>query len=112
MSTISDTATTPRPTQRAEWRRPPPNPSKKHDPAALPPFPMPIMLGSRKVYLRSHLNHHKACIVAKAMGKPLPEMPPSPPGDEFVMHRKVAAEYGVSGRQIDRWVEESRARGA
>jgi hypothetical protein len=106
-STISDTATK----ERAEWRKPPPNPSKKLDPTRLPPFALPLKRGNgRKFYWRSSIEYYKHCLQAAALGHPLPEKPSPPIGDPLVPHRKVAEEFGVSTRQIDRWVTEARTR--
>jgi hypothetical protein len=108
MSAISDTAT-----PRAEWRKPPPNPSRKLDLASLPPFPLPVKRGSgRKFYWRSAVEHYKRCLQAAALGAPFPEKPEPPVGDMLVSHARVAEEFATSTRQIDRMVDEARARAA
>ncbi len=105
MST-SDIATT---TPRAEWRKPPPNPARKRDPDRLPPFPLPLKIGERKMYRRSEIDHFKNCLQAAALGRAYPPKPEPPAGDPLVSHRRVAEEFDTTTRTIDRWVEEARA---
>ena len=73
-----------------------------------PQFSHPLRFNGKKYYRRSDLDHFKRELEAFALGKPLPAKPPIPDGDLLVSHKKVAAEFDVTTRTLDRWTAASR----
>jgi hypothetical protein len=72
-------------------------------------LPESFVLGSRRVFLRSKVEHHKRCLIARSQG--LADPPYSaPPAEEFVTATQVARELGIAPRTMARRVRESEER--
>lgn len=71
-----------------------------------PPFPKPRRYNDRKFYSQAEVDHFKAQLQAQALGLSSPVEPAARVGpDTLVPHKVVAAQFGISTRTLDRWVE-------
>jgi len=76
-------------------------------PFVKPQFPAPVKFNERKYFPRSAIDNFKMQLQAFSLGvAPPPPFAPVEP-DCFVPVKRVAAEFGVSIRTIDRWIAEA-----
>lgn len=74
-------------------------------------LPPSIIIGGRRYYQRSQIEHLKNCLVAKATGRDEPGYR-APQIEQFVPATQVAEEFGLSRRTLARRIaaqEKSRA---
>jgi hypothetical protein len=70
-----------------------------------PPLPRGRQINGRYYWRRSEIDHWKKRLEAFALGLPEPAPEPPPPGDPLLPKKRVAAEFGVCGKTIERWAE-------
>jgi hypothetical protein len=74
-----------------------------------PQLERPIIINHRKYWRQSTIDAFKEALQAYALGKDPPPPPPPSPEDPLRPAIKVAREFGVTVRTIDRWWGDGRS---